>query len=180
MTQVAPLALAETLAFLARTPKVLHALLEGFDPRWARVDEGPETYSAYDVVGHLIHGESTDWVTRIEHILAHGAARPFAPFDREGMRAAGAPLELDALLRSFAEKRAASLARVRALGLGPVDLARAGLHPALGSVTLGELLATWVAHDLAHLAQIARVLAKARAAEIGPWREYFRVLGGRG
>ena len=167
--------LQRNLDFLARTPDALRALLAGLKPEWVHTDEGADTYSAYDVVGHLIHGEETDWVPRTEHILAHGATRPFAPFDREGMRAQE-PQTLAQLLELFAARRAASLARLRALALAPADLERTGLHPALGPVTLGQLLATWVVHDLAHLAQIARVLAKARSREIGPWRAYFRVL----
>lgn len=174
-----PPTLARTLDFLARTPHVLRALLAGLDDDWVRADEGPGTYSPYDVVGHLIHGEDTDWVTRTEHILAHGAAVPFQPFDREGMRARSAAAPLEERLELFARRRAESLARVRALGLGPADLERAGRHPELGAVTLGQLLATWVVHDLAHLGQISRVLAKARGPEIGPWRAYFRVLSDR-
>lgn len=172
-------AIERTLDFLARTPHVLRALLSGLEERWARADEGPGTYSAYDVVGHLIHGEDTDWVTRTEHILAHGAARPFTPFDREGMRAHGAERGLAELLALFERRRAESLARVRELRLSPADLERRGRHPELGPVTLGQLLSTWVVHDLAHLAQIARVLAKERGPEIGPWRAYFRVLSDR-
>lgn len=172
-------ALARTLDFLARTPHVLQALLAGLDDAWVRADEGPGTYSPYDVVGHLIHGEDTDWVTRTEHILVHGAEVPFVPFDREGMRARHEPASLEDLLERFARRRSESLARVHALGLGPADLERPGRHPELGPVTLGQLLSTWVVHDLAHLGQVARVLAKARGAEIGPWRAYFRVLADR-
>lgn len=171
--------LARTLDFLARTPLVLRALLAGLDDAWVRADEGPDTYSPHDVVGHLIHGEDTDWVTRTEHILAHGAEVPFVPFDREGMRSGHAHASLDELLELFARRRAESLAHIRALGLGPADLERPGRHPELGPVTLAQLLSTWVVHDLAHLGQIARVLAKARGAEIGPWRAYFRVLAER-
>jgi len=170
--------LQRNLDFLTRTPQALRALLAGLEDEWVHADEGPETYNAHDVVGHLIHGEETDWVTRTEHILAHGATRPFVPFDREGMRAEP-ERSLDELLELFARRRAASLARIRALALTAADLERPGLHPELGAVTLGQLLATWVVHDLAHLAQIARVLAKARASEIGPWRAYFRVLDDR-
>jgi len=164
---------------LARTPAVLEALLAGLDPRWLDVDEGPGTYSARDVVGHLIHGEDTDWIPRIEHILAHGDTRPFEPFDREGMRGRFDGLPIEALLEHFARRRRESLARLAALALQPRDGARRGLHPALGPVTLAQLVATWVVHDLAHLAQVTRVLAKARADELGPWRAYFRVLGDR-
>lgn len=171
--------LARSLDFLARTPHVLRSLLAGLEDEWIQADEGPNTYSPHDVVGHLIHGEDTDWVTRTEHILAHGDARPFVPFDREGMRGRHDAQPLGALLERFGRRRAESLARIRALGLTDADLARRGRHPDLGPVTLGQLVSTWVVHDLAHLAQIARVLAKARVPEIGPWRAYFRVLEDR-
>jgi len=165
--------------FLARTPAVVRALLLGLDEAWLRADEGPGTYSAVDVLGHLIHGEDTDWIPRTEHILAHGAARAFEPFDREGMRARFDGLDLEGLLALFARRRAESLARLRELVPDAAELARPGRHPELGPVTLGELLQTWVVHDLAHLGQITRVLAKARAGEIGPWTAYFRVLSDR-
>jgi hypothetical protein len=171
--------LARSVDFLARTPHVLRALLADLEDDWIRADEGPDTYSPYDVVGHLIHGEDTDWVTRTEHILEHGDARPFVPFDREGMRGRQDARTLAELLELFARRRAESLARIRALGLMNADLERRGRHPDLGPVTLGQLLSTWVVHDLAHLTQVARVLAKARASEIGPWKAYFRVLGDR-
>jgi uncharacterized damage-inducible protein DinB len=171
--------LQRNLDFLARTPQTLRALLAGLESEWIHADEGADTYSAFDVVGHLLHGEETDWIPRTEHILAHGATLPFVPFDREGMRAR-AERSLEELLELFAQRRAASLARLRSLSLSAADLERPGQHPALGAVTLAQLLTTWVVHDLAHLAQIARVLAKARAGEIGPWRAYFRVLEDRG
>jgi len=171
--------LERSLDFLARTPSVLRSLLAGLEEDWIRADEGPDTFSPFDVVGHLIHGEDTDWVTRTEHILEHGERVAFVPFDREGMRQRHAGAALGELLELFERRRAESLARIRALDLTASDLGRRGRHPDLGSVTLGQLLSTWVVHDLAHLAQIARVLAKARAPEIGPWRAYFRVLGDR-
>lgn len=173
------LALAEAVDLLARTPATLHSLLAGLEPRWLDADEGPGTYSARDVVGHLIHGEDTDWIPRLEHILAHGDARPFEPFDREGMRARFDSVAIEDLLALFERRRRESLARLAELRLLPADRSRPGLHPALGPVVLSQLIATWVVHDLAHLSQIARVLAKARADEIGPWRAYFRVLEDR-
>ena len=174
--------LERSLDFLARTPHVLRSLLAGLEEPWITADEGPDTYSPLDVVGHLIHGEDTDWVPRTLHILAHGEHVPFVPFvpfDREGMRGRLETLAPRELLELFARRRAESLARLLALNLVEADLARRGRHPELGPVTLGQLLSTWVVHDLAHLAQIGRVLAKARAQEIGPWAAYFRVLGDR-
>jgi hypothetical protein len=171
--------LERSLDFLSRTPATLSALLLGLEGDWIRANEGPATYDAFDVVGHLIHAEDDDWIPRIEHVLAAGEETPFRPFDREGMRRKYASATLRELLATFAARRAESLTRLRALGLTNADLARRGRHPELGTVTLGELLSTWVVHDLSHLAQIARVLAKARADEIGPWRAYFRVLSDR-
>ncbi len=168
--------LERSLDFLERTPGVLRQLLSGLEQDWVRSDEGPETYSPIDVVGHLIHGEDTDWVVRIEHLLREGEERAFVPFDREGMRERFADRPPGELLALFERRRSENLARVRELGLASSDLARRGRHPDLGPVTLGQLLTTWVVHDLAHVAQIARVLAKARGDEIGPWRAYFRVL----
>lgn len=173
------LSFAAATDLLARTPATLEVLLAGLEPRWLDANEGPGTYSARDVVGHLIHGEDTDWIPRLEHLLAHGAARPFAPFDREGMRGKHDSAGIEELLAHFARRRRESLARLAELRLGPDDRTRPGLHPALGPVVLSQLIATWVVHDLAHLSQITRVLAKARADEIGPWRAYFRVLDDR-
>src|SRR5262245_24125990 len=171
--------LDRSLDFLARTPGVLRALLANLEEDWLDANEGPDTYSPRDVVGHLIHGEDTDWVPRTEHILRHGDHVPFVPFDRTGMRGRYDRAPLSELLDLFEERRVDSLSRVRRLALTPADLERRGRHPELGPVTLGQLLSTWVVHDLAHLAQIARVLAKARAPEIGPWTAYFRVLSDR-
>lgn len=173
------LSLDSATDLLERTPTTLRALLAGLEPRWLDANEGPGTYSARDVVGHLIHGEDADWIPRVEHILAHGDARPFVPFDREGMRGRHDSAPIEELLAHFARRRRESLARLGELRLGPADRTRVGLHPELGRVTLAQLLATWVVHDLAHLAQVARVLAKARTGEIGPWKAYFRVLDDR-
>ena len=172
-------AIERSLDSLARTPAVLRALLEGLEEPWLRADEGANTYSAYDVVGHLIHGEDTDWIPRVEHLLRHGETQPFVPFEREGMRERFAKMTMAELLALFERRRAESLARLRSLALTNADLERRGRHPELGSVTLHELISTWVVHDLAHLAQVTRVLAKHRAPEIGPWKAYFRVLGDR-
>jgi len=174
-----PLSFAQARDLLARTPGVLAALLAGLDPRWLEANEGPGTFSPRDVVGHLIHGEDTDWIPRLEHLLEHGARVSFTPFEREGMRGRFDSAPIEELLARFARRRGESLARLEALALGPADATRPGLHPELGPVTLGQLIATWVVHDLTHLAQITRVLARARADEIGPWRAYFRLLEDR-
>lgn len=168
--------LEQSIAILERTPRVLRAWLAGLSRAWTHGDYGPGTFSPYDVVGHLIHGEKTDWLPRARLILEHGTSRPFEPFDRYAMfeESRGRPLE--ALLDEFEGLRAANLDALRGLGLSPDPLARRGLHPALGEVTLGELLATWVAHDLNHLAQIAKAMAWRYEREVGPWRAYMSIL----
>jgi hypothetical protein len=168
--------LAETLDLLERTPAVLDALLRGSSPAWHALDEGPETWSAIDVVGHLIHGEETDWIPRARIVLEHGDGVPFESFDRfaQATRFAGWPL--DRLLDRFAESRRANLGIVRGWQLTVEQLDLPGRHPALGAVTLRQLLATWAAHDLNHLGQIARVMAKRHLVEVGPWRAYLSIL----
>jgi hypothetical protein len=170
----------EGIAVLERTPRVLRELLTGLPERWAHATEGPGTWSPFDVVGHLIHGERTDWIPRAEIILADGESRAFTPFDRFAMFEASRGKTLDELLETFAVLRASSLARLTTLRLTPADLERRGRHPELGPVTLEQLLATWVAHDLNHLAQIARVMGKAYAETVGPWAPYLPMLGPRG
>jgi hypothetical protein len=168
--------LPETLDLLERTPGVVEALLRGTSGAWHAVNEGPGTWSAFDVVGHFLHGEETDWVPRARIILAHGAERPFEPFDRfaQFRRFAGWPL--DALLDRFTELRRANLATVRGWHLTDAQLDLPGRHPELGPVTLRQLLATWAVHDLNHVAQIARVLAKRYTGEVGVWRDYLSIL----
>jgi uncharacterized damage-inducible protein DinB len=170
--------LSECLLLLQRTPAVLRTLLDGLPDDWVHADEGPETFSAHDVVGHLIHGEETDWLPRIRIVLEHGESRPFDPFDRFAFRERNRGVPLRALLDRFAQRRDANLTEVRGLGLAD-RLALTGTHPGLGRVTLGELLASWVVHDLGHLAQAARVLAKHHRADVGPWVEYMRILDPR-
>jgi len=152
-------------------------LLLGLPARWIEADEGPGTWSPFDVVGHLIHGERTDWIPRVEHILEHGDAVPFPPFDREAMFAASKGVPLGELLDTFARLRAENLDRLTAMRLTDADLGRRGRHPDLGAVTLGQHLSTWVAHDLSHIAQVARVMARQYADAVGPWRAYLSILG---
>lgn len=168
--------LPETLDLLTRTPTVVDALLRGTSGAWHAVNEGPDTWSAFDVVGHLIYGEETDWVPRARIILESGEGRPFEPFDRFAQLHRFAGWSLEQLLDRFAELRRANLEIVRSWRLTEAQLALPGLHPELGSVRLRELLATWAVHDLNHIAQIARVMAKRYTEEVGAWRAYLSIL----
>ena len=160
---------------LARTPAVLDAWLRDLPATWLDADAGPQTWNPAVVVGHLIEGERHDWIPRVRHILEHGDRVPFAPFDRFAqLQSAPRPLGED--LDEFAALRAQSLAELRALGLTQADLARPGLHPELGVVTLGQHLATWIAHDLTHVQQIARAMAFGLKEAVGPWRNYLRIV----
>ena len=170
--------LEEAVTILARTPSTLDALLRGLPESWTNAHEGDETWSPFDVVGHLIHGEKVDWVPRAKIILAHGDARPFDKFDRLAQTIASAGRTLPDLLDEFARRRQANLRELVALNLTTSDLDRGGRHPELGPVTLRQLLATWVAHDLDHVVQISRVLARQYSEEVGPWRAYLRVISG--
>lgn len=165
-----------SLPILERTPAALRAMLSGLPDAWTRAVDGPGTWSAFDVVGHLIHGEKTDWIPRVRHILEKGASEPFPTFDREAMFEASRGKTLEALLDEFAALRARNVAALRALALTPADLDRRGLHPELGSVTLRQHLATWTAHDLGHLRQIAQTLGRQFRDEVGPWRAYLSMM----
>jgi hypothetical protein len=167
--------LSEAVAVLQRTPVLLDAWLRDLPAAWLACDEGPGTWNPQVVVGHLVVGEETDWMPRVRHLLAHGAQVPFPPFDREA-QSARPPQPLGALLDQFLRLRRQSLADLQALRLNELDLARPGRHPDFGAVTLGQHLATWVAHDLTHVTQIARVMARRYAADVGPWRAYLRVV----
>ena len=168
--------LAEATAVLARTPGTLRALLGGLPDAWIHADEGPETFSAYENVGHLVHGERADWIPRARLILAQGSDRRFTPYDRFAQRRESEGKSLDQLLDEFTALRAQNLEQLHGWRLGERELALEGEHPALGAVTLRQLLATWVAHDLGHLAQVSRVMAKRYREAVGPWRQYLPIL----
>jgi hypothetical protein len=168
--------LDDATALLARTPAVLSGLLCGIPQTWLDCREAPKTFSPLDVLGHLIYGEQVDWIPRIRIILEHGEARPFDPFDRVGFEDLIAGKTIEELLNTFAALRQESLQELSALKLESTTLSRTGTHPALGQVTLGQLLAAWVVHDLGHLAQIERVMARQYRDAVGPWREYLRIL----
>jgi hypothetical protein len=167
---------AEAIAVLTRTPATLNALLRGLPDPWVRCNEGEDTWSAFDIVGHLIVGERTDWMQRLRIILENGETRPFDPFDRFAQVRESQGKSLEQLLDEFARLRKENLAALQALKLQPEDLTRRGKHPALGVVTLAELLATWTVHDLTHLHQLTRVMAHQYHAAVGPWKAYLGVL----
>lgn len=164
---------------LERTPTVLDALLRNLDEPWLTANEGPETWSPFDIVGHLVHGERTDWMERTRRILEHGPAKPFDPFDRFAQFEDSRGKTMADLLDEFRELRDANLEALRSLETQPDQFELKGTHPALGEVTLGQLLATWVTHDLGHIAQITRVMAKVHKGEVGRWGEYLAVLSDR-
>jgi hypothetical protein len=168
--------LQHTMALLARTPSSLNALLRDLPEEWTMQNEGGNTFNAFDVVGHLIHGERTDWMPRAKRILEFGETRAFDPFDRRAQEGESEGKLLGQLLDEFARLRSDNLAELRSLELGPEDLNRRGLHPALGTVTLSQLLATWAAHDLTHLHQISRIMAHQYRGAVGPWSMYLGVM----
>mgnify|MGYP001297363599 CR=1 FL=1 len=161
---------------LERTPAVLKTLLAGLDAQWVMNNEGSDTFSPYDVAGHLLHGEKTDWVVRIQRILEHGAVLPFEPYDRFAQYEESKGKSLSQLLDEFEQLRKANLQWLKSLNITEADLDKKGMHPSLGEVSLRNLLSTWVVHDLTHIAQITRVMAKQYKEEIGPWAEFFRIL----
>jgi DinB superfamily len=168
--------LEDSFALLARTPAVLNTLLRGLPEIWTLRNEGEKTMSAIDVVGHLIHAEHTNWIPRTKMILEFGESKVFEPFDRWGQMQASQGKSLERLLDEFASAREENLSHLRAMNLRPADLDRRGRHPAVGSVTLSQLLATWTVHDLTHLHQITRVMAHQYRDTVGPQAKYLGVL----
>lgn len=168
--------LEECLSVLTRTPATLDTLLRDLPEAWTTATEGPGTWSPYVVIGHLIHGERADWMPRLAIILEHGPSRPFDPFDRETQFRESDGKSLSTLLDEFGVLRRDNLARLSALNLQPAQFELQGTHPALGPVTVRQLLATWTAHDLAHILQVSRVMAKRYKQEVGPWAEYLSVM----
>ena len=173
--------LDDAIPVLERTPAALRALLGGLGDVWTRRNEGEGTWSPFEVVGHLIHGERTDWIPRVRIILAEGPGpRAFEPFDRSPDLGAAPDATLGELLDTFARLRAENLSALRGFRLTPADLERRGLHPEFGPVTLRQHLATWVAHDLGHIAQVVRTMARQYTEAAGPWVAYLKVLQARG
>jgi len=170
------LELAQQVEVLACTPRTLRALLGDLSPAWTTCDEGPGTFSALDVLGHLIDGEREDWIPRLRSILSNGPDVTFEPFDRIAFRETLAEVDLDGRLALFDRLRKENLETLHEMGLTEPDLERQGMHPEFGLVTAGQLLTSWVVHDLGHIAQIVRVMSRSQADGVGPWREYLPVL----
>jgi hypothetical protein len=168
--------LQQTISLLTRTPVALNALLRDLPEEWTLRNEGENTWSAFDVVGHLVHGERTDWMPRVRMVLQSGESQKFEPFDRWGQARESQGKSLEQLLDEFARLRSENLGALRGLNLRPEDLERRGRHPSLGVVTLSQLLATWATHDLTHLHQISRVMAHQYRDAVGPWIAYLGVL----
>jgi hypothetical protein len=168
--------LSKSIEILERSPQVLATLLNGLSNEWIQNNEGGDSWSPYDVMGHLIHGEKTDWMVRTEIILSDKSDKTFALFDRFAQFEESKGKTLSGLLSEFCDLRNQNLIALKSKQITSEDLKKTGMHPAFGSVTLEQLLATWVAHDLGHIAQISRVMAKQYKEEVGPWRAYLPIL----
>jgi uncharacterized damage-inducible protein DinB len=166
----------DALAILRRTPATLTRFLSGLPETWTESTEGPDTWSVFDIVGHLLHGDETDWIPRIRVIVEYGEKRPFDSFNRTAMFEDYQGYSLEQLLEAFAEARARNLATLDEIGITPPKLALTGTHPTLGRVTLSQLLSTWVVHDLNHMGQIVEVMAHQYAEAVGPWSAYLGIL----
>ncbi|WP_421765239.1 DinB family protein [Ekhidna sp.] len=169
--------LEKSTPILERTPDILNQLLRNLPNDWVSHNEGPDTWSPFDVVGHLIHGENTDWIPRVKIILAHGDTEAFEPFDRFAQYELSKGKTLDSLLDEFQLLRKKNIQELKGLKLTDQDLLKTGRHPELGIITLKNLLAAWVVHDLGHINQITRVMAKQYTHEVGVWTQYMKVLG---
>lgn len=168
--------LQQAIEILSRTPATLNSMLRDIPEPWLVQNEGPETWCPYDIVGHLIHGEETDWIPRAKIILEHGEARAFEPFDRVAMFEKSRGKSIAELLDTFAMRRKESLHELNGMNLTPTLLGKRGRHPELGVVTMKQLLASWVVHDLGHVRQVVRVMAKQYRDTVGPWRAYLSIL----
>lgn len=165
-----------SIEILERTPYVLEVLLRDLSPFWTDQNEGPDTWSPYDVIGHLIHGDRTDYINRLQIIMSNSDQRQFTPFDRFAQFRESQGKSLAELLTEFKTVRSANVAILRSLNLSDDDLKKTGIHPVFGEVTLAQLLSTWTVHDLDHISQISRVMAKQYHDDVGPWVAYLRIL----
>ena len=168
--------LASAIEILGRTPVTLNSLLRALPEPWLVQNEGPETWTPYDVIGHLIHGDEIDWIPRAKIILEHGETRAFEPFDRVAMFDEAKGKSIAELLDTFAQLRAENLRELESMNLTTALLDKRGRHPELGVVTLRQLLSTWVVHDLSHIRQVVRVMSKQYRDAVGPWRAYLSIL----
>ncbi|MEO1021968.1 MAG: DinB family protein [Bacteroidota bacterium] len=167
-----------SIEVLSRTPDVLTSMLAGLSDEWVGNNEGEQTWSPYDVLGHLIHGEKTDWIVRSKIMLSDADDKTFTPFDRFAQMSLPRDTPVEELLAEFRTLRQENLRTLKGFNLTETDFERTGIHPEFGEITLKQLLATWVAHDLGHIAQISRVMAKQYKEEVGPWKKYLRILNG--
>jgi len=168
--------ITQTIDTLSRTPAVLNALLINAPAELITSNEGPDTWSPFDILGHLIHGETTDWIPRTRMILDYGESRSFEPFDRFAQFEKSKGKSIVELLQQFDELRVKNLDVLREMKINADQLSLRGMHPHLGSVTLQQLLSTWVAHDLSHIAQTVRVMCRQYSDDVGPWKEYLPIL----
>ncbi|MEO5947320.1 MAG: DinB family protein [Chitinophagaceae bacterium] len=168
--------LERSIEILERTPDVLIAMLQNISPEWTSKNEGEQTWSVYDIIGHLIHGERTDWIPRAEIILSEKHDKKFEHFDRQAQFEDSNGKSLTQLLDEFKTLRKKNIEYLRSKELTAKNLEQKGVHPTFGEVTLSQLISTWVVHDLNHISQISRVMAKQYKAEVGPWIEYLRIL----
>ncbi len=168
--------LQRSIEVLSRTPSLLESMLSGLSEEWLKNNEGENTWSPYDIVGHLIHGEKTDWIIRTNIILSNSENKKFEPFDRFAQIYSDQKRAINALLKEFRELREHNLITLKALHIQEQDLYKKGIHPELGEVRLKELLSSWVIHDLGHISQISRVMAKQYKDEVGPWTAYLGIL----
>lgn len=168
--------LEKSISVLRRTPAVMRTLLEGQHKDWTHQNEGGDSWSPYDVVGHLVHGEKTDWLPRIRIILNEGDQKIFKPYDRFAQFEMSKGKSLDTLLAEFEALRASNIGQLQDLGLTDFDLEKEGIHPELGPVTMKNLIAAWLVHDMGHITQVSRVIAKQYKDEVGPWPKYLTIL----
>ncbi|MGB4848565.1 MAG: DinB family protein [Saprospiraceae bacterium] len=166
----------DVIAIISKTPAVVRELLSGLNEEWLHATEGPDTWSPHDIVAHYIFGEQTDWIPRMHIILSDAADKAFTPFDRNGHFAVGKGRSIESLLNQFEQLRKENIQILLASDISSEDLEKTGIHPAFGPVTLRQLLAAWAVHDMTHIHQLSRVIAKQYLVEVGPWREYMGVL----
>lgn len=171
--------LEKALQILEKTPSILNSFLLNLSDDWTSCNEGLNTWSAFDILGHLVHGEKTDWISRVDIVLGNGNSNTFTPFDRFAQFEDSKGKSISDLLIEFSELRKQNLKYLKSLNISEANLELTGIHPSFGQVKLNQLLATWVTHDLGHIAQISRVMAKQYKAEVGPWFEYISILKDR-